>query len=234
MATRTEMSWNPVTGCSKVSRGCKNCYAERMAIRLRAMGQRRYRNGFAVTLQPDLLDQPDKWVSARLIFVNSMSDLFHEEVPLEYIQSVFATIERNPHHIFQVLTKRSSRLVSCASRLRWPPNLWIGVSVEDSDFLYRIANLRKVLSAVRFLSCEPLFGPIDELPLDGIDWVIAGGESGPGARPMEGSWVRSIQRQGEARDTAFFFKQWGGTRKKRNGRLLDGKTYDELPVAAQR
>lgn len=239
MATRTEiewteMSWNPVTGCSKISRGCKNCYAERMAIRLRAMGQKRYRNGFAVTLQPDLLDQPDRWASPRVIFVNSMSDLFHEKVPLDYIQRVFATIERNPHHIFQVLTKRSSRLADCAGRLRWPPNLWMGVTVEDSAFLYRVDDLREVPAAVRFLSCEPLLGPMDNLPLGDIDWVIVGGESGPGARPIDASWVRSIQKQCEAQGTAFFFKQWGGTRKKRNGRVLDGKTYDDMPAATCR
>lgn len=234
MATKTsiewtEMSWNPVTGCSKVSLGCKNCYAERMALRLKAMGQERYRHGFELTLQPDLLNQPDKWIEARTIFVNSMSDLFHENIPIEYIKKVFATIRRNPHHTFQVLTKRSERLARVANRLTWPHNLWMGVSVEDSSFVHRVNDLVTVPASVRFLSCEPLIGPLEELPLDGINWVIVGGESGPGARPMEKSWVTEIQEQCDRRQVAFFFKQWGGVRKKHNGRTLNGRTYDELP-----
>jgi len=228
------MSWNPVTGCSKVSQGCLNCYAEKMALRLKAMGQKRYRNGFSVTLQPDLLNQPDKWITARTIFVNSMSDLFHEEIPLDYIKEVFATIHRNPHHTFQVLTKRSERLADCAGELNWPHNLWAGVSVENSEVLHRIHHLRSVPAAVRFLSCEPLIGPIKAIPLEGIHWVIVGGESGPKSRPMKGSWVESIKNQCEEDGTAFFFKQWGGTQKKRNGRLLKGRTYNELPVVAPR
>jgi protein gp37 len=234
MATKTtiewtEMSWNPVTGCSKISQGCKNCYAERMALRLQAMGQERYRKGFRVNLQPDALDQPDKWTTARTIFVNSMSDLFHENVPTSYIEKVFATIQRNPHHTFQVLTKRSGRLAALASRLTWPHNLWMGVSVEDSRVIGRIRDLLRVPAAVRFLSCEPLIGPLDNLPLYGIHWVIVGGESGPGARPMEKSWVTAIQEQCVTHHVAFFFKQWGGVKKKRNGRILNGRTYDELP-----
>lgn len=238
MATKTtiewtEMSWNPVTGCSKVSQGCKFCYAERMAWRLHAMGLDRYRQGFNVTLQPDLLNEPDKWVAPRKVFVNSMSDLFHEHVPLVYIKKVFATMERNPRHTFQILTKRSDRLANFAARLPWPNNVWIGVSVEDDRVLDRIADLVTVPAKVRFLSCEPLIGPLDHLPLDGIHWVIVGGESGPGARPMSEAWVRSIQRQCAKRGVAFFFKQWGGMHKKRNGRLLDGRTYDELPLPSE-
>jgi protein gp37 len=237
MATKTkiewtEMSWNPVTGCSKVSQGCLNCYAEKMALRLKAMGQKRYRNGFSVTLQPDLLNQPDKWITARTIFVNSMSDLFHEKIPLNYIKKVFATIQRNPHHTFQVLTKRSERLADCAGELNWPHNLWVGVSVENSEYLHRIHLLRSVPAAVRFLSCEPLIGPIKAIPLGDIHWVIVGGESGPKSRPMKESWVESIKNQCKEGGTAFFFKQWGGTQKKRNGRLLKGRTYNELPAIA--
>jgi len=225
----TEMSWNPVTGCSKVSQGCKFCYAERMASRLHAMGAERYRRGFEVTLQPDLLNEPDKWVTPRTIFVNSMSDLFHEEVPLAYIERVFATMERNPRHTFQILTKRSERLADLAAQLPWPSNVWIGVSVEDAKALRRIGDLVTVPAAVRFLSCEPLIGPLGRLPLRGIHWVIVGGESGPGARPMRETWVRSIQRQCAKEGVDFFFKQWGGAHKKRNGRLLGGRTYDEMP-----
>lgn len=226
----TEMSWNPVTGCSKVSQGCLNCYAEKMALRLKAMGQKRYRNGFNVTLQPDLLDQPDKWITARTIFVNSMSDLFHEKIPLKYIKRVFATIKRNPHHTFQVLTKRSKRLADCSEELIWPHNLWVGVSVESSEYINRVKHLRSVPANVRFISCEPLIEKIERIPLKGIHWVIVGGESGPKSRPMQESWVESIQNQCEENGTAFFFKQWGGTRKKRNGRLLRGRTYNEFPV----
>jgi protein gp37 len=226
----TEMSWNPVTGCTKISPGCLNCYAERMALRLQAMGQKRYINGFSVALQPDLLTQPDRWVSARTIFVNSMSDLFHQKVPFNYIEKVFATIKRNPHHTFQILTKRSSRLVKVAKNLSWPHNLWMGVSVENSDYLGRIDDLRRVPAAVLFLSCEPLLGPLDNLNLAGIDWLIVGGESGPRARAMEKSWVTDIKAQCNDQNVPFFFKQWGGFNKKKAGRILDGKTWDEMPT----
>lgn len=226
----TEMSWNPVTGCTKISPGCLNCYAERMAKRLRAMGQKRYRNGFSVTLQPDLLDQPDRWISARTIFVNSMSDLFHQKVSVEYIRKVFETIQRNPHHTFQVLTKRSSRLSKVAKGLTWPHNLWIGVSVESSDYLYRVDDLRNVPAAVRFLSCEPLLGHLGQIDLNNIQWVIVGGESGPKSRPMQEKWVRSIQKQCVDQSVPFFFKQWGGFNKKKAGRYLDGRTWDEMPA----
>jgi len=229
----TNMTWNPVTGCTKVSQGCKHCYAERMAKRLRAMGAARYANGFKLTLQPDLLDLPKRWKQPRLIFVNSMSDLFHEAVPDEYIQLVFETMDACPHHVFQVLTKRSGRLRALAGALRWPPNVWMGVSVEDERVVQRVHDLRAVPAAVRFLSCEPLIGPLNELPLDGIHWVIVGGESGPRARPMEPEWVRAIRRQAETAGAAFFFKQWGGVRKDLTGRILDGSTYDEFPMLFQ-
>lgn len=226
----TEMTWNPVTGCTKVSQGCKHCYAERMAKRLTAMGNARYANGFNVTLHPDLLDAPKKWREPRTIFVNSMSDLFHEDVPLEFIQKVFATMAACPQHTFQVLTKRSERLKEVADRLFWPRNVWMGVSVEDVRVLSRVEDLQAVPAKVRFLSCEPLIGPLDSLPLDGIHWVIVGGESGPGARPMQREWVDSILAQCEAADVAFFFKQWGGVRKHRTGRELNGRTYDQMPA----
>jgi len=225
----TEMTWNPVTGCSKISEGCRHCYAERMAKRLKAMGNARYANGFKVTLHDDLVDLPRRMRSPRLIFVNSMSDLFHEKVPVEFIRRVFDTMNACPQHTFQVLTKRSQRLRELAPDLPWPYRIWIGVSVEDERVLDRIADLRAVPAQVRFLSCEPLIGPLDELPLDGISWVIVGGESGPGARPMKKAWVQSIRRQCRSADVRFFFKQWGGARKDLNGRALDGQTYDEMP-----
>lgn len=225
----THATWNPVTGCSKVSAGCKHCYAERFAKRLRAMGIERYRNGFRVTLHDDLLDLPKRWKTPRLVFVNSMSDLFHELVPLDFIQRVFATMRDCPHHTFQILTKRSRRLRELAPQLEWSPNIWVGVSVENARVLHRIEDLRHVPAAVRFLSCEPLLGPLDNLPLEGIHWVIVGGESGPGARPMQPDWVRSIRDQCLSQGVAFFFKQWGGARKDRSGRLLDGRIYDNMP-----
>lgn len=194
------------------------------------MGQPRYRNGFEVTLQPDTLTLPLRWKAPRLIFVNSMSDLFHEAVPTAYIRDVFATMERASRHTFQVLTKRAERLEALASEISWPRNVWMGVSVENADYTWRIGHLRRVPASVRFLSVEPLLGPIPKLPLSGIHWVIVGGESGPGARPMEPSWVRSIRDQCGAQRVPFFFKQWGGVRKKRAGRELDGRTWDELPT----
>jgi protein gp37 len=229
----TEMTWNPVTGCTKISQGCKHCYAERMARRLEAMGSERYRNGFNVTLHPDLLDVPRRWRQARMVFVNSMSDLFHDDIPLAYIQRVFATMQDCPHHTFQVLTKRSERLAQLASQLTWPKNIWMGVSVEDARVLHRVAELRSVPAAVRFLSLEPLIGPLDELPLDGIHWVIVGGESGPKARPLRKEWVTSIFCQCRAAGVPFFFKQWGGVRKDLTGRSLNGRIYNEMPGALQ-
>lgn len=229
----TEMTWNPVTGCSKISAGCKNCYAEKLAKRLKAMGVERYKNGFKVTLQPDLLDVPLHWRERRIVFVNSMSDLFHEKVPLKYIKEIFDTMVKCPQHTFQILTKRSRRLRELALELPWPPNIWMGVSVEDQRVLYRIVDLNAVPAAVRFLSCEPLIGPLDNLPLDGIRWVIVGGESGPGARPMKHEWVVSIHQQCKAAEVPFFFKQWGGVRKDLTGRELFGRTYDDMPSVAR-
>ncbi len=230
----TEMTWNPVTGCSKISEGCRHCYAERMAKRLQAMGNGRYTDGFRVTLHPDLIDLPRRMRQPRVIFVNSMSDLFHEKVPLEFIERVFDTMRASPQHTFQVLTKRSRRLREAADRLPWPANVWMGVSVEDVRVLSRIGDLQEVPAAVRFLSCEPLIGPLDELPLQGIDWVIVGGESGPGARSMSRTWVESIRRQCADVGVPFFFKQWGGVRKHVAGRELNGRTYDEMPYAYRR
>lgn len=228
----TEATWNPVTGCSKVSPGCKHCYAERLANRLRAMGMHRYRNGFEVTLQEDQLDLPRRWKAPRLIFVNSMSDLFHEKVPTEFIQRVFATMEACPQHTFQVLTKRSRRLRELGPHLAWCRNIWMGVSVENARYLDRIADLQATPAATRFLSLEPLLGPPGELPLDGIHWVIVGGESGPGARPMRPEWARSVRRQCRSAGVPFFFKQWGGVRKHMTGRKLDGQTHDAMPSLA--
>jgi len=225
----TETTWNPVTGCTKISAGCKHCYAHRLAFRLQAMGNIRYQNGFDVTLHEDLIDAPRKWRSPRLIFVNSMSDLFHKEVPTRFIQRVFKTMNDCPQHTFQILTKRSGRLKSLANKLKWTSNIWMGVSIEDDRVHHRIHDLLEVPAHVRFLSCEPLIGPTEDLPLDGIHWVIVGGESGPGARPMEKAWVRSIRRQCRDAGAAFFFKQWGGVQKHRNGRKLSNRTYDEMP-----
>jgi protein gp37 len=225
----TDATWNPVTGCDKVSPGCKHCYAERMALRLQAMGQPNYRNGFAVTLQPQMLDLPLRWRAPRAIFVNSMSDLFHERVPLEYVQSVFDVMRHAWWHRFQVLTKRAERLAALDRDLDWPANVWMGVSVESARYVARIDGLRATRAAVRFLSLEPLLGPLVELDLGGIDWVIVGGESGPGSRPMDPDWVTSIRDQCRAAGVAFFFKQWGGVNKKRAGRQLEGRTWDELP-----
>ncbi len=225
----TEMTWNPVTGCSKISSGCKHCYAERMAKRLRAMGSERYANGFRLTLHTDLVDAPKSWKKPRLVFVNSMSDLFHQAVPSEFIQRVFQTMKDCPQHTFQILTKRSTRLCELSHVLPWPSNVWMGVSVEDSRVIKRITDLVEVPAKVRFLSCEPLIGPLKKLPLRGIHWVIVGGESGPGARTMHQEWVESIHNQCRRAEVAFFFKQWGGVRKDITGRVLHGRTYDEMP-----
>lgn len=228
----TDATWNPVTGCTKVSAGCRNCYAAKLAIRLRAMGTARYRNGFEVTLHPDALDLPKTWRGSKRVFVNSMSDLFHEEIPLSYIRKVFSVMKACPQHTFQVLTKRSERLMKVASKLEWPANVWMGVSVEDNRVLSRIDHLRKVPAAVRFLSCEPLIGSLADMNLERIDWVIVGGESGPGARLMEEEWVKEIFRICRSAKVPFFFKQWGGVRKAKTGRELNGRTYDAMPVLA--
>lgn len=225
----TETTWNPVTGCTKVSPGCRNCYAERMAKRLQAMRQQRYRNGFSVTLQPLALEEPYRWRQPRLVFVNSMSDLFHEEIPLEYIQKVFMVMNTCPQHQFQILTKRSQRLKELHPRLPWTKNIWMGVSVENQDYTFRAEDLRSVPASIRFLSLEPLLGPINRLDLNGIDWVIVGGESGPHARPMKEEWVKRLRDVCLQKGVAFFFKQWGGVWKKRTGRILDGREWNDLP-----
>jgi protein gp37 len=226
------MTWNPVTGCKKVSQGCKHCYAERMANRLRAMGSVRYVDGFAPRLHEDLIELPRRWKRGKTVFVNSMSDLFQEDVPLPFIQRVFEVMVECPQHTFQILTKRAYRLRELAGELPWPRNVWMGVSVEDMRVASRVADLAAVPAAVRFLSCEPLLGPLDNLPLERVHWVIVGGESGPRARPMQRSWVQSIFKQCRANDVAFFFKQWGGPRKDLTGREFRGRTYDEMPNVA--
>jgi protein gp37 len=229
----TESTWNPLTGCNKISPGCKHCYAERMALRLQAMGQPRYANGFAVTLQPEVLDTPLRWKKPRVIFVNSMSDLFHKDVPLDYIQRVFDVMNRAHWHQFQVLTKRADRLSELSPSLNWSDNIWMGVSVETSDYTFRIDHLRQTGAKIKFLSLEPLLGPLPEMNLDGIDWAIVGGESGPGARPLQEKWVIDIQEQCSKANVPFFFKQWGGVNKKKTGRLLQGRTWDEMPRAVK-
>ncbi len=226
----TSATWNPVTGCSKLSAGCAHCYAETMARRLRAMGSPRYARGFEVTLHHDLLELPLTWRQPKMIFVNSMGDLFHEQVPLDFIRRVFETIERADWHVFQVLTKRASRLSEVASDLRWPRNLWMGVTVECQGCEDRIDHLRATPASVKFVSAEPLIGPLD-IALDGIDWLIVGGESGPGARRMNAEWVRALRDSCIGSRVPFFFKQWGGFHKKAAGRELDGRIWNELPVA---
>lgn len=225
----TESTWNPITGCTKLSEGCRHCYAERMARRLQAMGQPNYRNGFRLTLHENTLELPLTWRTPQLVFVNSMSDLFHEDVPLDFIGSVFSVMRQAPWHTFQILTKRSARLAAAASLLDWPDNVWMGVTVEDSSCTYRVEDLRQVGSRIRFLSLEPLLGPLPRLDLEGIDWVIVGGESGPGARPLLPEWVTAVRDMCQEQEVRFFFKQWGGTRKKRNGRVLEGRTWEEMP-----
>ena len=226
----TGSTWNPVTGCTKVSAGCRNCYAERMARRLRAMGQPNYVNGFRVTLHPHALDLPLNWKNPRTIFVNSMSDLFHEEIPTSFIEKVFGVMVKAKWHRFQALTKRSERLHQLSGVLSWPRNIWMGVTVENENVIDRIDHLRNTGAAVKFLSIEPLLGPLPALNLAGIDWIIVGGESGPGARYMDPSWVVAIRDQCRRAGVPFFFKQWGGTDKKRAGRILEGRTWDEMPA----
>ncbi len=229
----TDATWNPVTGCSKISPGCKHCYAERMSKRLQAMGQPNYANGFQVTLQPHMLELPLEWKRPRRVFVNSMSDLFHKDVPLSFIKKVFSVMRRANWHQYQLLTKRSERLLEVSPLLTWEPHIWIGVSVENDDYTSRIDDLRKTGADVKFLSLEPLLGPLRKLNLRGMDWVIVGGESGPGARPMNPDWVRDIRDQCVRANVPFFFKQWGGPFKKRTGRVLDGRTWDQMPQDCQ-
>jgi protein gp37 len=225
----TESTWNPVTGCNKVSPGCKYCYAERMAERLQAMRQPNYKDGFKLTLQPKMLELPLQWKRPQTIFVNSMSDLFHEDVPLQYIQQVFDVMRRAHWHRFQVLTKRADRLAELSAEIDWPKNVWQGVSVENESYVDRIDALRSTSAYVKFLSLEPLLGPLPRLKLHDIDWVIVGGESGPRARPMDAAWVTDIRDQCARARVAFFFKQWGGKDKRKAGRVLEGRTYDAMP-----
>lgn len=226
----TESTWNPVTGCTKVSPGCKNCYAERMAKRLQAMGQPNYKDGFAVTLQPQMLELPLRWRKPQSIFVNSMSDLFHDAVPVSYIHDVFAVMRRAHWHRFQVLTKRAERLALLDSGLDWPANVWMGVSVESRAYTRRIDALRGTGARVKFLSVEPLLESLPSLDLRGIDWMIAGGESGPRARGLQAEWITDLRDQCLRAEVAFFFKQWGGTNKKKSGRELEGRTWDQMPL----
>lgn len=225
----TEMTWNPVTGCTKISPGCKHCYAERMAFRLRAMGQTNYANGFDLTLHEDALELPLRWKKPQVVFVNSMSDLFHSDVPVDFIQSVFSIMHQANWHRYQILTKRSDRLLELSSHLRWEPHIWMGVSVENGDYVYRIDDLRQTQAHIKFLSLEPLLGPLSNLNLNGIHWVIVGGESGPSARIMLKSWVIDIRDQCHKKRIPFFFKQWGGVNKRRAGRVLENQTWDEMP-----
>ena len=225
----TDATWNPVTGCTKVSPGCKHCYAERMSYRLQAMGKANYQNGFRLALHENALAIPFGWRSPRLVFVNSMSDLFQVGVPLDFIQRVFQVMKDCPHHTFQILTKRPEIAAVHANQLDWPRNVWLGTSVENADFLPRITHLRRIPAAIRFLSVEPLLGPISSLPLSEIHWVIVGGESGPGCRPMDPEWVRTIRDHCVEHRVPFFFKQWGGPNKKVTGRELDGRFWNEFP-----
>jgi protein gp37 len=237
----TEVTWNPTTGCDRISVGCDNCYALTLSKRLKAMGAEKYQNdgdprtsgaGFGVTVHEAALDDPYRWSGSRLVFVNSMSDLFHARVPIAYIRRVFDVMADTPQHTYQILTKRSVRLRRFADTLRWPPNVWMGVSVENEAALARVDDLRGVPAAVRFLSCEPLLSPLTGLDLGGIGWVIAGGESGHRHRPVKPAWVREIRDRCVETDTPFFFKQWGGRTPKQGGRTLDGHTWDEMPVNA--
>lgn len=226
----TDTTWNPCTGCTKISAGCKFCYAAVLAKRLKAMGQPKYQNEFELTLHPSVVDLPRQWKKPKVVFVNSMSDLFHEDVPLDFIQQVFKTMNETPHHIYQVLTKRANRLAELSPYLTWTDNIWMGVSVEDKRVDYRIDCLRETGAKIKFLSLEPLIGALPSLDLTGINWAIVGGESGKQARPIEESWVLDIRDQCKNQEVSFFFKQWGGKNKKKTGRLLQGIEYNEMPT----
>jgi protein gp37 len=228
----TQATWNPTTGCTKVSPGCKYCYAERMSKRLRGMKLEKYSNIFDLTLHETLLNMPLAWKKPKLIFVDSMSDLFHEKVPFDFILKVFSVIKKASWHQFQILTKRSERLLEFNSQIEWPKNAWMGVSIENQDYMYRVDHLRSTDAYIKFLSLEPLLGPLPSLYLANIDWVIVGGESGPKARPIREEWVVEIHNQCLQAKVPFFFKQWGGTKKKTSGRILQGKTWDEMPILA--
>jgi protein gp37 len=238
----TDVTWNPTTGCDRVSAGCDNCYALTLSKRLKAMGVEKYQRdgdprtsgpGFGIAWHESVLEDPYRWSGSRLVFVNSMSDLFHAKIPLNFIRLVFDVMVDTPQHTYQVLTKRARRLRRIAENLPWPPNVWMGVSVEDDRVFSRVDDLRQVPAAVRFLSCEPLLGPMDGLDLEAISWVIAGGESGPRHRPMRPEWVRDLRDLCVGKQVPFFMKQWGGRTPKQGGRTLDGRTWDEMPVAAE-
>jgi protein gp37 len=229
----TESTWNPVTGCSKISVGCRNCYAERMALRLKAAGSPNYVNGFRVTLHPHVLEIPLHWKQPRTIFVNSMSDLFHNNVPFDFITKIFDVMCQASHHQFQALTKRSQRLLQLSPKLQWPQNVWMGVTVENADCSFRIDHLRQTPAAIKFVSFEPLLGPIPNINLKGIDWVIVGGESGPNARPMNPEWAIDIRDQCLTAGVPFFFKQWGGVNKKKTGRVIERRTWDQMPSSME-
>lgn len=228
----TEMTWNPTTGCTKISAGCKHCYAEVMAKRLQAMGVEKYKDAFAVRIHEETLSIPYSWKGSKVVFVNSMSDLFHPQIPVSFIQSVFQVMNDTPQHTYQVLTKRADRLFELHEQLNWTTNIWMGVSVEDERVTDRIDFLRMINASVKFLSCEPLIGPLNNLNLQNIDWVIVGGESGRKSRIMKEEWVWKIKEQCDRQRALFFFKQWGGINKKRTGRLLGGRTYDNMPFVA--
>lgn len=229
----TESTWNPLTGCTKISPGCKHCYAERMAMRLKAMGKENYRNGFKLTLHENAMEKPLEWKKPQVIFVNSMSDLFHKDVPVEFVLEVFDVMRRASWHTFQVLTKRAERLEELSPKIDWPDNVWMGVSVENQDYTFRIDHLRRTEAKIKFLSLEPLLGPLPKLNLEGIHWAIVGGESGPGARPLQREWVTEIRDQCLQAKVPFFFKQWGGVQKKKAGRALEGRTWDEMPIGVK-
>ncbi len=226
----TQNVWNPVTGCSRVSEGCENCYAESFAKRLKGMGIPKYKQGFKVILHPDSLEEPYRWKKPRVVFVNSMSDIFHQDISDSYIKKIFHVMNENPHHIFQVLTKRPERLPEIESKVKWSHNIWLGVTVESNKHMDRICYLQDSPARTRFISFEPLLSPIEKMNLSTVDWAIVGGESGPKARPMEKAWVESILHQCKEQDVAFFFKQWGGKNKKKNGRLLNGREYNQMPI----
>jgi len=226
----TDSSWNPITGCTKISPGCQNCYAERMAKRLKAMGNPNYKNGFKLAVHENSLELPLSWKTPQYIFVNSMSDLFHKEVPIDFLQKMFSIMRKASWHTFQILTKRSERLRELDNQIEWSPNIWMGVSIETQDYVYRINDLRSSNAKVKFISFEPLLGPINKLDLHGIDWVIVGGESGPKSRKIEETWVLQIKDYCISQKTPFFFKQWGGINKKKTGRILEGRTWDEMPA----
>jgi protein gp37 len=226
----TETTWNPTTGCTKMSAGCTNCYAEEMSLRLKSMGVDKYKNGFKLSVHPQELDMPYTWKREQMVFVNSMSDLFHESMPLDFIKAVFKVMNENPQHIFQVLTKRAEILSQYNCILDWTENIWMGVSIEDYTQIKRIEDLKSSNASIKFLSLEPLLTKLPELNLNGIDWVIVGGESGPKSRPIEKDWVLSIKDNCEKYNVPFFFKQWGGKNKKKAGRILDGRTYNEMPT----